>query len=59
MAVYKFGFITSSPSSLETVPSVFMGNIFLLVLTQIKDFFVGSVVDCTFVVLNLRYFVPV
>jgi hypothetical protein len=60
--LFKFGFMTSPPFWLQPVSSIFSWKIFhffLMLLTEIKDFFVGEVVDCTSVVLNLRYFVPV
>ncbi|BAZ23107.1 hypothetical protein NIES4073_39950 [Kalymmatonema gypsitolerans NIES-4073] len=60
--LFKFGFITSPPFRLKRVSSIFLGKYFIffsMLPTEIKDFFVGEVVDCTSVVLNLRYFVPV
>lgn len=60
--LFKFGVITSPPLRLKRVSSIFTWKIFHLfsmVPTEIMDFFVGEVVDCTSVVLNLRYFVPV
>jgi hypothetical protein len=60
--LFKFGFMTSPPFRLKRVSSIFSWkrfHFFSIVPTEIKDFFVGEVVYCTFVVLNLRYFVPV
>jgi hypothetical protein len=60
--LFKFEFLTSSPFRFEAVSSILPWkrfHVFSIVPIEIKDFFVGEVVGCTSVFLNLRYFVPV